>query len=269
MGKGRNRTGARCREAGLARYGRQEWNDGARGMTAPLIGITTYGRDEQNKFSLPAEYVDAVRRAGGVPVLVPPGEPNLERLLACMDGWILAGGGDLDPARYGGSSHPTIYMVDAERDQSELDLARRLTVGARPTLAICRGSQVLNVVLGGTLIEHLPDVVGETVQHRLPPRQPTIHAISVQPGFRLSEILGEDEFESASWHHQAVKKLGNGLDVVARAPDGTIEAFEFRGHPWLFAVQWHPELTAREDPVQQRLFDALVQAASHEDNRNQ
>ncbi|MFO0944562.1 MAG: gamma-glutamyl-gamma-aminobutyrate hydrolase family protein [Planctomycetota bacterium] len=230
-------------------------------MTAPLIGITTYGRDESGKFALPAAYVDAVRRAGGIPVLVPPGEPNLDALLARLDGWILAGGGDLDPEHYGGEAHPTIYMVDPERDGSELALAKRLTEGTQPTLAICRGSQVVNVVLGGTLHEHLPDVVGEEVLHRLPPRQPTKHAIAAEPGFRLSAILGEKNFESASWHHQAVDKLGSGLDVVARAPDGTIEAFELRHHPWLFAVQWHPELTAAEDPVQQRLFDGLVRAA--------
>lgn len=226
----------------------------------PLIGITTYGRNETGHFTLPGQYVDAVRRAGGVPVLVPPGDPNVDMLLQRIDGWILAGGGDIDPSHYGGSHHETIYMLDPERDSTEIEIARRLVESTQPTLCICRGSQVLNVALGGTLIEHLPDVVGEEILHRLPPRNPTPHAILVEPGYRLSEILGEGELVSASWHHQAVRKLAPGLAVVARAPDGTIEAFEMQEHTWLFAVQWHPELTAAEDPVQQRLFDELVRA---------
>src|SRR5262249_760423 len=153
-------------------------------MTPPLIGITTYGRDEQNRFLLPAEYVDAVRRSGGIPVLLPPGEANLHELLARLDGFILAGGGDLDPALYGGRHHETIYMVDSERDQSEIALAQEIVALRVPTLAICRGAQVLNVALGGSLIEHLPDVVGETIAHRLPPRQPSQHPVRIKPASR-------------------------------------------------------------------------------------
>jgi len=230
-------------------------------MSAPLIGITTYGRDEGNRFSLPADYVDAVRRAGGAAVLLPPGEANVDRWLDLLDGVVLAGGGDLDPRLYGGSPHETIYMVDAERDRSEIAIARRIVASQLPALGICRGMQVLNVALGGTLHEHLPDRFGDSVRHRAPPREPTSHAIRADASSRIAEIFGAHEFEAESWHHQAVRDLAAGLVVVAHAPDGVIEAIEKPDHPWLYAVQWHPELSASRDPVQQRVFDRLVEAA--------
>jgi putative glutamine amidotransferase len=230
-------------------------------MTLPLIGITTYGRDDNGAFALPGAYVDAVRRAGGIPVLIPPGERNLGPLLARLDGLILAGGGDLDPTLYAGSPHETIYMLDPERDGSELEMVRHVVQSEMPTLGICRGAQVINVALGGTLIEHLPDEVGDEVLHRLPPRQPARHTIHIRPDSHLADILATQQVDSASWHHQAIRRPAPGLNVVAHAPDGAIEAAEKTDHPWLVAVQWHPEITAAEDPVQQRLFDALVEAA--------
>ncbi len=229
----------------------------------PIIGITTHGRHVDNRFSNPAQYADAIRRAGGVPVLLPPGEPHQARLLSLLEGLILSGGGDVDPALYGGNHHPTIYMVDPERDSSEIELTKRIVDAEVPLLSICRGAQVLNVALGGTLIEHLPDVVGEKVPQRLPPRNPTIHPIAIEPDSRLAEIIGQTEVVGTSWHHQAVRRLAPGLRAVAYAPDGTIEAVEMPEHPWLIGVQWHPELTATEDSSQQRLFDALVAAARH------
>jgi putative glutamine amidotransferase len=227
---------------------------------APVIGITTYGRDEKGRYTLPSEYVAAVQRAGAVPVLIPPVPEHAARYLELVDGLVLAGGGDLDPAHYGGSAHETLYSVDAQRDALELELARRLVARSQPTLAICRGLQVLNVALGGTLIEHLPAVVGEQVLHRAPPREPTPHAVAIAPGSRLAAIAGTTECAPMSWHHQAIRTLAPGFTVVAKAPDGTIEAVESSKHPWLIGVQWHPELTADKDPTQQRLFDALVAA---------
>lgn len=226
----------------------------------PTIGITTYGQDGEQKFPLPRQYVDCVRRAGALTVLIPPGEARFDDLLASLDGLVLAGGGDIDPARYGGENHESIYGVDAERDATEIELVRRTIEAGIPTLGICRGMQLINVVLGGTLIEHLPDEVGNDVAHRLPPREPTEHFIRVDRHSYLAEVFGTCEFNAASWHHQAVRSLAGDLHVVAHAPDGTIEAAESRGNPWLFAVQWHPELTAERDPVQQRLFDAFVRA---------
>jgi len=229
-------------------------------MDLPVIGITTYGRDERGRYTLPSEYVAAVQRARAVPVLIPPVPELAERYLDLVDGVILAGGGDMDPAHYGGDRHETLYGIDAQRDGLELALARAIVERRQPALAICRGMQVLNVALGGTLIEHLPAVVGEDVLHRKPPREPTPHPVKVKAGSRLAAIAGATEFAPMSWHHQAIRAPAPGLEVVATAPDGTIEAVELSSHPWLIAVQWHPELTADCDPAQQRLFDALVAA---------
>lgn len=229
----------------------------------PLIGITTYARNENGQFMLPAVYVDAVRRAGGIPVLLPPGEDHQEILLHHLDGIILAGGGDISPSYYNGKTHPTIYMVDIERDRSELALIKKLIAKDLPTLCICRGSQILNVALGGSLIEHLPDEVGNDVAHRLPPRERTEHPINLEPTSQLAQIMGKTTIVTASWHHQAVRNLALGLNVVAYAPDGTIEGIEKPDHPWLIGVQWHPELTAATDETQHRLFEALVVAASN------
>jgi len=230
-------------------------------MGAPRIGITTYGRDEENEFTLPAEYVDAVRRAGGLPLLLAPGETLLDPWWSGIDALVLTGGGDLAPERYGGRPAETIYMVDSERDATELELARRLVASELPGLCICRGMQVLNVALGGTLVEHIPDEFGDAVAHRLPPREPVPHPVRVESGSRLAGVLGWTDARPMSWHHQALRELGRGLEVVARAPDGVIEAVELRSHPQVLAVQWHPELTAASEPEQQRLFDHLVELA--------
>lgn len=228
----------------------------------PLIGLTTYGRSTDDRFTLPAEYVDAVRRAGGVPVLMAPGEPHWGAVLGEVDAFVLTGGGDIDPDRYGGRKHETNYGVDQERDVLELAVARAILDTGLPALGICRGAQILNVVEGGTLIEHIPDAVGDTVLHRAPPREPITHKVVVKPGSRLRNIIGRDECEVTSWHHQAPAQVAQRFEVVATAPDGIVEAFEMPDHPWLIAVQWHPELSAATDPLQQRLFDALVQIAA-------
>ena len=227
---------------------------------APLIGITSYGKDEDDKFSLPGNYVCAVRRAGGIPVLLPPGESEIETLFERLDGIVLAGGGDIDPGLYGGRMHPEVYMVDADRDLLELGLTRRILSEELPTLAICRGAQMVNVALGGSLHEHLPDVVGDEIAHRLPPREPTPHSVTLVEGSRLAELMIQPTFDCASWHHQSINRIGRGLTVAAHAPDGTIEAVELPDHRWLAAVQWHPEITAEIDPLQQSLFDELVDA---------
>ena len=223
--------------------------------------MTTYGRGPHNRFILPAEYVDAVRRAGGVPLLLPPGEERLDAILPLLKAVVFTGGGDIDPDLYGGKHHETIYMVEQERDRTEVQWARRVFDLGVPTLAICRGAQLLNISKGGDLIEHLPDVMGETVVHRAPPREPIAHPVRVLPESRMAGVLGATDFSCMSWHHQAIRRVAPGFEVVAHAPDGTIEGMEMPAHPWLFAVQWHPELTAAEDPIQQRLFDALVEAA--------
>jgi putative glutamine amidotransferase len=229
-------------------------------MRAPIIGITTETND-QNEYVLPAEYVQAIRHAGGIPLLLPPGEPNLPVFLELIDGLILSGGGDIDPLHYGSDGHPAVYMIDGPRDEMELTLARYAAAGDLPTLGVCRGAQLINVALGGTLVEHLPDEIDNTIAHRMEPRGAIPHAVTITLDSRLAQVMGEETVVGASWHHQAIRTLGPGLLVVASAADGTIEAVELPSHPWLLAVQWHPEITAGEDPVQQRLFDALVEAS--------
>ena len=233
-------------------------------LRRPLIGITTYGRGPDDRFRLPAVYVDAVRRAGGVPVLIPPGEEHLDRLLEGLDGLILSGGGDIDPRLYDGVLHATIERVDAERDATEMEIATFVVENDLPALCICRGAQVLNVALGGSLVEHLPDEVGDTIPHR--PEGGTgsypCHAVAAEADSRLAAIMESCHVAPASWHHQAVRRLAPGLALSARAADGTVEAFEKPDHEWLIGVQWHPEVTAGEDPTQQRLFDSLVAAAA-------
>jgi putative glutamine amidotransferase len=230
-------------------------------MAVPVIGLTTYARNEQGRYTLPVEYVAAVQRAGGLPVLIPPGAEQPEHYLDLVDGLILAGGGDIDPEHYGGVRHDTLYGVDTNRDALELALAKHALEKKLPTLAICRGMQIVNIALGGTLIEHLPDEVGEAVAHRKPPREPVPHPVRVEPGSRLAAVVGATTLMPMSWHHQGIRQPGAGLEAVAHASDDTIEAVELKSHPWLIGVQWHPELTADRDVTQQRLFDALVAEA--------
>jgi putative glutamine amidotransferase len=231
----------------------------------PLIGITTNGRWE-NYYKLRVEYVDAVRRAGGIPILLPPGESQLEALLDRVDGIIFSGGLDVSPALYHGQQeHPTLSRIDHERDDTEIALAQKLMNRRLPMLYICRGIQLLNVALGGTLIEHVPDEVDGQVAHRTPDKQHLPHALTVDEHSQLAEILSQTEVNTMSWHHQSLRQVAPGLSVVAKTVDGIIEAVEMPDTPWLTAVQWHPELSAAADPVQQNLFDWLVKEAMTND----
>lgn len=232
-------------------------------MSKPLIGLTTYGIANSPGYNIPAEYVLAIDRAGGVPLLLPPIDPGaVDQWIASIQGLVLIGGGDIDPACYGAASHATIYNLDAARDAVEFALARRAIDRQLPTLAICRGMQVVNVVRGGTLHRHLPEVVGEKIPHRCPPRETTRHAVAVDAGTFVAEAMQAIRADIVSWHHQAVDRLGEGLRAVAWSDDGVIEAIELTGNPHLLAVQWHPELSAATDPAQQRLFDWIVMQAS-------
>lgn len=222
----------------------------------PRIGITTYPRagEERPAFSLPTAYVDSVRAAGGLPLLMTPGFDEPEEYLEHVDGVIFAGGGDIHPDHFEGEEHPAQYGQDDERDAFELRLMRAVLDRETPTLAICRGLQLLNVVRGGDLHVHLPDVVGEAVLHRHPSRKPVLHRVRLAPGSALEAIYGAAEIETLSWHHQAVDRLGEGLEATAWAEDGTIEGVCLGGADWLLAVQWHPEMRSEELP----LFRAFV-----------
>ncbi len=229
----------------------------------PLIGISSYGRaGKRLSFSLPCDYVDAVRRAGGVPIVLPAAEGEIPEALEAISGLILSGGGDIDPSHYGGTPHRANYGISLERDGFEIALAgAALTRPDLPLLCICRGMQVLNVALGGDLVSHIPDHYGNEVLHRHRTRRHVEHPVHIEPSSQVARILGTTEMPVRSWHHQAVGRLGRGLRAVAWAADGVIEAVEADQLPFSIAVQWHPEVGALHDPRHLRLFEALVEAA--------
>lgn len=231
--------------------------------TRPTIGITTYGPEGQPPaVSLPMTYVEAVSAAGGNAILLAPNSGEPAELLELIDGLILSGGGDVGPDSYGGADHPALYNICPARDVFELELVRRTLES--PTVAllgICRGMQVLNIALGGDLEAHLPDRRGEEILHRLPPRKPTSHRVEVAAGEILERIYGRLEFEVCSWHHQEVRRLGEGLRAIARAADGVVEGLVLDAHPFALGVQWHPEMQVSDDPLQRRLFEVFVDRA--------
>lgn len=239
-------------------------------MNKPVIGITTGGRTEgyvaskhySEFYSSPAKYIDSVRRAGGLPLLIPVGENDWEQTLELLDGVIITGGTDIDPTEYhGNTAHPNLHPADHERDTADLSLARYLVDEKQtPLLCICRGLQVLNVACGGTLHEHLPDVIDIDI-HRSPEGIWATQQVHIDEDSLVAHVMETSEVITTSGHHQAVKTPGKNLKIVGRAPDGIVEALEMPDHPWLIAVQWHPEVTAHDDETQQRIFDALVEQA--------
>ena len=235
----------------------------------PIIGITTFNQNKDGHYHLASANVEVVRLAGGLPVLLPPDESvYCAAILEVVDGLILSGGGDLDPATYHGSVHPTISNVDPKRDAFELKLARLALNSNIPVLGICRGLGVLNVVSGGSLIPHVPDEFGETVAHTGESNQTVEHQIQTEPFSRLASVMGATVATVVSGHHQSVRSVPSGWRVTARADDGVIEALEHEHHPWALAVQWHPEL-ASDDLQQQRIFQSLVEAARYRNiNKN-
>jgi putative glutamine amidotransferase len=235
---------------------------------APLVGISAYceqarwGVWDMEAMLLPRRYPDRVAQAGGIPVLLPPAS-GIEDALSRMDCLVLSGGGDIDPARYGAQRRPETAAVREDRDAAELALFETALAAGMPILGICRGMQLINVALGGSLHQHLPDVVGHD-EHAPKPGTFGSHEVAVAPGSRLAEILGHTDLkvqEAAdvpTHHHQGINRLGSGLTATAWAADGTVEAFELDQPecPFGVAVQWHPE--AGDDL---RLFTALVHSA--------
>lgn len=227
-------------------------------MVSPLVLIvgrrTEGGRGLRTPgYSSGRLYCDAVARAGGVPLVLPPVSSLIERLdgvLDRVDGVLLHGGVDIDPKRYGQSVvDPNVYGVDRELDDVEFEVLSRAIDRDLPTLAVCRGFQVLNVERGGTLVQHIDD----------DPHRDVFHEVESTAGSRVSRACGTTRpARCHSFHHQAVEQLGAGLVVTGRAPDGVVEAIEMVDRRWVVGVQWHPEDTAVDDPEQQGLFDELV-----------
>ena len=226
----------------------------------PVIGITTYltfarfGVWEDDAALVPADYVRAVERAGARPLLVPPSPNGLEETLDVLDGLLFSGGSDLDPEIYGQKAHAETDGVVPERDRAEIALLQAALERDMPVLAVCRGSQVLNVARGGDLVQHLPDMVGDE-KHKHTPGVFADHDVDLVSGTRVQQILG-DHAPVKSHHHQGYGRLGEGLREAARADDGTIEALEDPSLRFALGVLWHPE--AGEDFA---LFEALVEEA--------
>ncbi len=236
-------------------------------QASPLIGLTTSTSVNAypERAYTNAAYLRAVQEAGGVPVLLPPqlSERTRDELWRRLDALVLTGGGDLDPARFGERRHSTVYDVSAARDELEIELARRALAEDVPLLAICRGIQVLNVALGGTLYQDIASDLATPIAHTQKERrdQPT-HAVKLLEGSRLAGMLGRLEVDVNSFHHQAIKDLGTRLMAVGVAPDGIIEAAEVTNHPFAIAVQWHPEDLVDHDVTARGLFRAVIEAAS-------
>ena len=213
------------------------------------------------------DYLESVRRAGGEPVEVVVGSEAPEHLLARVDGLLLTGGGDVDPTLYGQTRHATFEAAESGRDAFEIALAKAAMVKGIPFLAICRGMQVLNVAMGGTLIQDIPSEVTGALEHAVPqPRFHIAHEVWVSKGSRLATLLADhmEDGETChvnSRHHQSVKDVAKGFDITATSPDGVVEAMEKPGATFCVAVQWHPENFWRTGEFRE-LFEGLVQAAN-------
>ena len=217
--------------------------------------------------TLNAVYLRAIENAGAAPVLLAPGmdQETIEALMSRVSGLVLTGGGDIDPARYGEAAHEKTVGVSVERDDME-DMATLWALERdMPILAICRGLQFLNVALGGSLHQHLPDVVGDHIKHAQTEhgfaRDEPTHGVRMEPGSCLSALLGADRTRVNSMHHQAINRLGSGLVATAWADDGCIEGAELQGRRFVAGVQWHPEEMALQDEPPRRLFAGFVAAA--------
>ncbi|MCU0542566.1 MAG: gamma-glutamyl-gamma-aminobutyrate hydrolase family protein [Oscillatoriaceae cyanobacterium Prado104] len=228
----------------------------------PIVGITTYSRSQAGEYSLNGAYTDAVQKAGGIPILLPPNQLDPASIFDIVDGLIFSGGGDINPEIYGGCIEETVYAIDPERDNFELSLAKLALKSDIPILGICRGMQMLNVASGGELIIHVPEVYGTAVNHRKEnPTSPIEHTIKIDPNSRLAKIMGTTSTTIVSWHHQSVKNIVPSWQISAWAPDSLVEAMEYENHPWMVAVQWHPEMSPNSIPNFQ-IFRAFVQAAA-------
>ena len=233
-------------------------------MTKPIIGI---GSDiavqpgKRDSAFAYTTYVEALRRAGAVPLLVPPQPENAATLIESLDGILLAGGFDCDPELYGEEPHPSVEQMDKRREENDLSLARAARDRGIPTLGICLGLQVMNVAAGGTLVQDIDTQVGTEIQHASIPEDRARHDVRIEGGTKLATILGgPKEMNVNSSHHQAIKDVGAGLRVTAHAPDGIVEGLEDPSLPFYVGLQWHPEDMTGE-PSATSIFGAFVEAA--------
>lgn len=240
----------------------------------PLIGITAHESQYIKPphlpiFSLNRVYASAIEESGGVPLILPPilGEDSMREVFARLDGIVFTGGGDINPSIYGEPPHSSLWGLSDDRDRFELELARWAARHEKPFLGICRGIQVLNVALGGTLIQDIPSEVPDALQHSFDdtvvPRDYMAHPVKIENGSHLRQVIQAEIASVNSWHHQALKRIAPDLKIVAQAPDGIIEAVEIDGHRFAIGVQWHPEWLYHNQPEMKRLFTALVEASGN------
>lgn len=245
----------------------------------PLIGVTTSevrtaesvnptpeGEPPRREMALGLTYLKALEAAGALPVVIPPLDLNaIESLLDRFDGICLSGGPDLDPETYGAEPHPDLGPVEPDLDRFELAIAGAADRRGVPLFAICRGTQALNIVRGGTLHQHIPERAGDIGHRQTEAGDVATHDVSIAPDSRLAEILGTTELDVNSFHHQAIDRVGDGLVVTAKAPDGEVEAVEDPSRDFLLGVQWHAEtMVHRSEDCD--LFRSFVEAsAAHRD----
>jgi putative glutamine amidotransferase len=238
-------------------------------MENPVIGITTRRLTLSNQSSLIGSadsYIQAILKAGGSPVLLPiPLSGNrLADVVKCLDGVLFIGGGDIDPELYRGEAHPSVYGVEKDRDVMEMTLVDHVMFRRLPFLGICRGLQVINVALGGTLYADINSKVPNTLLHEASSERAAdykAHPVRILPGTRLAGLLKAEKIDVNSLHHQGIDKLGTSLTVSAIAPDGIIEGIEIQDHPFGMAVQWHPEILIK-DPPSLTIFKSFIEAAA-------
>lgn len=246
----------------------------------PIIGIcANYSTDDRvgvnSGLGLPGQewqvladdYIKAVERAGGIPLILPVTErpETLLSVLSKLDGILFSGGTDIDPRYYGEWPGPALGVIDPRRDRHEIELAKTvLSEMDMPVLGICRGCQLLNVASGGTLYQDLqlerPEGLFHT--HLKSPKYHPVHPVSIKPGSRLHAIFGREELEVNSFNHQAIKRVGGGFEVTMTAPDGLVEGIEMPGERFVVAVQWHPEMMIDRHPDYLVLFQAFVKACA-------
>jgi putative glutamine amidotransferase len=239
----------------------------------PIIGITPSPSEDQfshglfYRYALSSNYSEAIEAAGGVPLIIPPQHGNIEEILSTVDGLLLSGGGDLNPQRYGDNSvHETTYGIHELRDELEIELTKGAIARDLPVFCICRGIQVLNVALGGTLYQDIADQYSDQIQHRqhengIQASEPS-HEVTAVRDSLLGDVYGAESIQTNSFHHQGLKEVSPELRTVGTAPDGVVEAVERPASTWMLGVQWHPEMMFKAHGEHLKPFVGLVKAAT-------
>lgn len=226
----------------------------------PIVGITVDIGDDRS-LSTPGAYMNAIERAGGVPLIIPYCENDdvLEDIVKLCDGILFSGGVDIAPTRYGEEAIASCGKPELLRDELEFSLFDKIISSKKPLLAICRGCQFINAAFGGTLYQDIPSQLPSDIHHRqLEPKFSHSHSVNIMKNSLLFDIIGCEKIKANSFHHQAIKKLGDGLEVVATSDDGIIEAVFFTGEQYIRGYQWHPERLCDIDEYHQKIFDDFV-----------